>query len=99
MSLLPWVLMAAAVGWLAGLIVATDERTPMKNLLVGVTGALLGDALARALGLSGLNLHVDPSPYAVGVSLAGATAVLVLANAAHHGEARLARMSVNAAEP
>ena len=50
MGIIVWIIIGLIAGWLAGLI--TDSpRGLMRNLAVGLIGALLGGFLARKLGI------------------------------------------------
>ena len=50
MGIIVWIIIGLIAGWLAGLI--TDSpRGLMRNLAIGLIGALLGGFLARKLGI------------------------------------------------
>jgi uncharacterized membrane protein YeaQ/YmgE (transglycosylase-associated protein family) len=55
-----WILFGALVGWMASLIMKTDEdQGTIANIIIGIVGAFFGGALARLLGgqgASGLNV-------------------------------------------
>ena len=56
MNILIWILFGAIVGWIASLIMSTDEEQGMvMNILVGIGGALVGGYLARLLGLGSVD--------------------------------------------
>lgn len=56
MNILIWILFGAIVGWIASLIMSTDEEQGMlMNIIVGIGGALVGGYLARLLGLGSVD--------------------------------------------
>lgn len=56
MNILIWILFGAIVGWIASLIMSTDQEQGMvMNILVGIGGALVGGYLARLLGLGSVD--------------------------------------------
>lgn len=60
MGIILWIIFGALVGWVASMIVGTnEEQGVLGNIVVGIVGALLGGALAQALGIgtiTGFNL-------------------------------------------
>ncbi len=55
MGILLWILFGALVGWIASLIMKTDEEQgAIANILVGVAGAILGGLVAQMLGAEGI---------------------------------------------
>ncbi|HTE22854.1 MAG TPA: GlsB/YeaQ/YmgE family stress response membrane protein [Candidatus Limnocylindria bacterium] len=55
MNILMWILFGALVGWIASLIMSTDEEQgALANIAVGIIGAFLGGVLARVFGGSGV---------------------------------------------
>jgi uncharacterized membrane protein YeaQ/YmgE (transglycosylase-associated protein family) len=53
MQFLIWVFVGLAAGWIAGKSLKGNGYGPSMDLAMGVTGAVLGGALARSVGLSG----------------------------------------------
>lgn len=52
MNIIIWIIFGALVGWIASLIMSTSAQQGMvKNIIIGIAGALLGGFLARVLGL------------------------------------------------
>ena len=52
MNIIVWIIFGGLVGWIASLIMSTDENQGiLMNIIVGIGGALLGGFLARMLGL------------------------------------------------
>lgn len=50
-----WIAFGALVGWIASMIMGTNERQGgMANVIVGILGALLGGFIARAFGGAGV---------------------------------------------
>lgn len=55
MSIIAWIIFGALAGWIASLIMNTDqEQGAVANILVGVVGAIVGGMIARAVGGSGV---------------------------------------------
>ncbi len=55
-NLIAWVLFGALAGWIASLIMNTDEEQgAMGNIVLGVAGALLGGFVVQLLGADGVN--------------------------------------------
>jgi uncharacterized membrane protein YeaQ/YmgE (transglycosylase-associated protein family) len=62
MGLIAWVLFGALAGWLASVIVGTNERQGcILNIIVGVIGAFVGGLLVNILfgapGVTGFDLR------------------------------------------
>jgi len=60
MGILLWIIFGAIVGWIASIIMRTDdEQGGFMNIVVGIIGAFIGGGLSRMLGgpdVSGFNL-------------------------------------------
>jgi uncharacterized membrane protein YeaQ/YmgE (transglycosylase-associated protein family) len=60
MDLLVWIIFGALVGWVASLIMKTnDEQGGVANVAIGVVGALIGGFVSRSFGgegVTGFNL-------------------------------------------
>jgi len=55
MNILLWILFGALVGWIASLIMRTDEEQgAVANIIIGIIGAFIGGAISRALGGGGV---------------------------------------------
>ena len=55
MSILLWILFGALVGWIASIIMKTnDQQGAVANIIIGIVGAFIGGALARVLGAEGV---------------------------------------------
>ena len=60
MGILLWIIFGALVGWIASIIMRTDEdQGAVMNIIVGIVGAFIGGGLSSLLGgpeVSGFNL-------------------------------------------
>ena len=60
MNVFVWIIFGALVGWIASLIMGTDQQQGgLANIIVGILGALIGGFLARQLGagdVTGFNI-------------------------------------------
>ena len=54
MGLISWILIGLLAGWIAGLVSGRPAEGCLTRLAVGVLGALVGGALARAAGYEGI---------------------------------------------
>lgn len=55
MNILMWIIFGALAGWIASLIMNTDEEQgALMNIVIGIVGAMVGGYLARTLGGSGV---------------------------------------------
>lgn len=61
MGILLWILFGAIVGWAGSLIMGTnDQQGIILNIVVGITGAILGGYIMNVLGeggVTGFNLY------------------------------------------
>jgi uncharacterized membrane protein YeaQ/YmgE (transglycosylase-associated protein family) len=82
MGLLLWIIFGGIVGWIASMIVGTDERQGMLgNIIVGIVGAVLGGFIMNAFsqpGVTGFNF------YSFFVSLLGSVVLLWIYRAFTH---------------
>lgn len=54
MNIILWIIFGALIGWLASVIMRTDEQQgPAANVGIGIIGALIGGAIGRVFGGSG----------------------------------------------
>ena len=89
MNLVVWLIVGGLMGCLASLPLPADGRRRVAtNVLVGVAGSLVGGWLLSPLIGGSTADQADFSGVALLVSLAGATAFLVIANFAHRESAR-----------
>lgn len=56
MEFLWFILIGLCAGWLAGQLMKSDSSSTLRNLIVGVIGALLGGMLFRSIGLNSSGL-------------------------------------------
>jgi uncharacterized membrane protein YeaQ/YmgE (transglycosylase-associated protein family) len=60
MGILLWIIFGALVGWVASLIMRTDEdQGAIQNIIIGIVGAFIGGGLSSMLGgpaVTGFNL-------------------------------------------
>lgn len=74
MNLLIWLVMGALAGWIASIVMGTDERQgSLGNIVVGIIGAFIGGFVMNMLGqpgVSGFNF------YSVFVAILGAVVLL-----------------------
>jgi uncharacterized membrane protein YeaQ/YmgE (transglycosylase-associated protein family) len=55
MNILLWLVLGAIAGWIASLLMGTNERQgTVMDIIMGVVGALLGGFLFSLLGMSGV---------------------------------------------
>jgi uncharacterized membrane protein YeaQ/YmgE (transglycosylase-associated protein family) len=55
LSIILWILFGALVGWIASLIMKTnEEQGAVANIIIGIIGAFIGGAVARMLGGEGV---------------------------------------------
>ena len=54
MGLLSWIVVGLLAAWIAGMITGQPARGCLPKIVVGVGGALVGGALARAAGYPGI---------------------------------------------
>ncbi len=56
MGIVAWIIFGALAGWIASLIMNTDqEQGALANIVIGIIGAMIGGFIARALGGSGVS--------------------------------------------
>jgi uncharacterized membrane protein YeaQ/YmgE (transglycosylase-associated protein family) len=61
MEVLAWIIMGALAGWIASIIMKTNEEMgALANIIVGIIGAFVGGFIVRMFGgegASGLNFY------------------------------------------
>lgn len=77
MNILLWLILGALAGWLAGLIMGSDGRNWLVNILIGVLGAAIGGFVASLLGLGGITGF---NLYSLLIAVAGACLLLGIYN-------------------
>ena len=54
MGLVSWIVVGLLAAWIAGMVTGTRAQGCLTKIVVGVIGALIGGALARAAGFEGI---------------------------------------------
>ena len=86
MSFIVWLIVGGLLGWVASMIMGTNDRQGMLlNIVVGIVGAFLGGLIFRALDVS--------SPFGglagtIFVAFVGAVVLLLLLRVARRGHYR-----------
>ena len=88
MNILIWLIMGGVIGWLASVVMRTQEGL-LLNIIVGIVGALLGGWLISPLIGAGTINQGDFSLAGLGVSLLGAVILLAIVNLFRTGRTRL----------
>jgi uncharacterized membrane protein YeaQ/YmgE (transglycosylase-associated protein family) len=84
-NLILWLLFGAVIGWLASLVMGTDEQQGnLLNIIVGIVGAAIGGLL---FGANTINSGVF-SLGALIVSFVGALILLAIVNLVRRGRIR-----------
>ena len=78
MGLISWIVVGLLAAWLAGLVSGRPQEGCLQKIVVGLAGALLGGALARAAGYEGIT---DFGLRSVLLAALGATLLLLVLNA------------------
>jgi uncharacterized membrane protein YeaQ/YmgE (transglycosylase-associated protein family) len=78
MGWIGWIILGAIAGWLASVIMGTDDRQGcIVNIVVGIIGALIGGLIMNFIGgqgVTGFNL------WSLLVAVLGAVVLLAIAN-------------------
>ena len=83
MSILAWIILGGLAGWIASLIMGTNEQQGcLMNIVVGIVGAVIGGALFSALGGTGVTGFNLPSLI---VATVGAVVLLWIVRAVRKG--------------
>lgn len=88
MNILMWLILGGVIGWLASVIMRTQEGI-LLNIVVGIVGALIGGWLISPLVGAGTINSGDISLAGLGVSLLGAIILLAIVNLFRTGRTRL----------
>jgi len=88
MNILIWLIVGAIIGWLASMIMRTQEGL-LLNIVVGIVGALIGGWLISPLVGAGTINSCDLSLAGLGVSFLGAIILLAIVNMFRGGRTRL----------
>lgn len=89
MNIIIWLIVGGIIGWIASLIMGTDESQGiLLNVIVGIVGALLGGFLLAPLFGTGTITGGDFSLSGLLVSLLGAIILLAIVNLFRRGTVR-----------
>lgn len=81
MNLIIWLLVGGVIGWLASMLMKTnDQQGVVLNIVVGVVGAMLGGWLISPMVGSGTINQNNFSLSALVVSFVGAVILLAIVN-------------------
>jgi uncharacterized membrane protein YeaQ/YmgE (transglycosylase-associated protein family) len=78
MGIIAWIIVGGLAGWLAGLVV--QEKRPrgcLMNVVVGIVGAVIGGAIFRMLGGSGVS---GVNVWSIFVAFIGSVILLTVLN-------------------
>jgi uncharacterized membrane protein YeaQ/YmgE (transglycosylase-associated protein family) len=89
MNLIIWLLVGGVIGWLASILMRTnDQQGMLLNVIVGLVGALLGGwFISPLVGVGTINQNNFSLP-ALMVSLVGAVILLGIVNVVRRGSLR-----------
>jgi len=89
MNFIIWLIVGGVIGWLASMLMKTNDQQGMfLNVVVGIVGALLGGWLISPLvGVGTINQN-NFSLAAMLVSFVGAAILLAIVNLVRRGSAR-----------
>jgi uncharacterized membrane protein YeaQ/YmgE (transglycosylase-associated protein family) len=87
MNLIIWLVVGGVIGWLASVVMRTNEGI-LLNVVVGIVGALLGGWLISPLVGAGTINQADFSIAGLGVSFLGAVILLAIVNLFRRGSVR-----------
>jgi uncharacterized membrane protein YeaQ/YmgE (transglycosylase-associated protein family) len=88
-NFLIWLIVGGLIGWLASLLMKTNDQQGMfLNVVVGIVGAMLGGwFISPLVGVGTINQNNFSLP-ALLVSFVGATILLAIVNLVRRGSAR-----------
>ncbi|HEX7003146.1 MAG TPA: GlsB/YeaQ/YmgE family stress response membrane protein [Trueperaceae bacterium] len=78
MGILLWIIFGALAGWIASMIVRTDQGL-LLDIIVGIIGAVIGGFIFRAFGAAGVTGF---NIYSLLVAILGAIVLLWIVKAA-----------------
>lgn len=85
MGIIAWIIMGALAGWIASMIMGTnEEQGAVANIVIGIIGAFIGGFISSSLGgptASGFNL------VSLLVAIGGAVILLFVVNLFRKGKA------------
>lgn len=82
MGILAWIILGALAGWIASLLMNTnEEQGAIANVIVGILGALVGGLIMGLIGAEGVT---EFSLYSMLVATGGAVLLLALYKSFRH---------------
>lgn len=82
MGILAWIVLGALAGWIASLLMNTnEEQGAVANVIVGIFGALVGGLIMGLFGAEGVT---EFSLYSMLVATGGAVLLLALYKSLRH---------------
>lgn len=79
MGIILWIVFGAIAGWVASLIMKTNQQQgPLLDIVVGIVGAVIGGWISSALGLGGVSGF---NVYSFVVAVLGAVVLLAIVKA------------------
>ena len=89
MNFIIWIVVGGLIGWIASMIMKTNEQQGMfLNIVVGIVGSMLGGWLISPLLGAGTINQSDFSLLGLVVSLIGAVILLAIVNLFRRGKVR-----------
>jgi uncharacterized membrane protein YeaQ/YmgE (transglycosylase-associated protein family) len=89
MNFIIWIIVGGLIGWVASMIMKTNEQQGMfLNIVVGIVGSMLGGWLVSPLLGAGTINQNDFSLGGLLVSLIGAVILLAIVNLFRRGKVR-----------
>ena len=89
MNFIIWIVVGGLIGWVASMIMKTNEQQGMfLNIVVGIVGSMLGGWLISPLLGAGTINQSDFSLGGLVVSLIGAVILLAIVNLFRRGKVR-----------
>ena len=85
MSILAWIVLGLAAGFLASKIVSNTGEGTVVDILLGIVGAIVGGWLFNFVGAAGVAV---PNIYSLLVAIVGASIGLFLYHASFRGRVR-----------
>ena len=82
-----WLIAGGALGWIASVLMRTDDHGVLPNIAIGVVGAMLGGWIAPLLGTDPID-QTDAGASALMASLLGAVVLLAIVNGVRLGRTR-----------
>lgn len=83
MSILAWIVLGGIAGWIASIIMKTDEDQGIfLNIVVGIVGGLIGGFIVEVLGGTGVDGF---NIYSLIVAVFGAVVLLAIVKAVRRG--------------